>query len=184
MNRYGARELASSFRTVRKNTIAIAEEIPADQYGFKPTPDVMSVAEQLAHIAVSPSWQIFVHGDRVNHIDFALFGMYAARRVAEEKTLTTKDDILRALRDRGEQFAMFLELLSDETLAEDVTFPPPIEPAVKTRFEMLLGAKEHEMHHRAQLMLCQRLLGIVPHLTRRREAFRASLQSQPQTQGA
>jgi uncharacterized damage-inducible protein DinB len=39
-------------------------------------------------------------------------------------------------------------------------------PPTKTRFEMLLGAKEHEMHHRRQLMLIERMLGIVPHLTR------------------
>jgi uncharacterized damage-inducible protein DinB len=36
----------------------------------------------------------------------------------------------------------------------------------KTRFERILGAKEHEMHHRAQLMLIERQFGIVPHLTR------------------
>ena len=36
----------------------------------------------------------------------------------------------------------------------------------KSRFEQLLGIKEHEMHHRAQLMLIERQLGIVPHLTR------------------
>ena len=39
----------------------------------------------------------------------------------------------------------------------------------KTRFEMLIGTKEHEMHHRAQLMVFERLLGIVPHLTRNRQ---------------
>jgi uncharacterized damage-inducible protein DinB len=33
---------------------------------------------------------------------------------------------------------------------------------------MLLSVKEHEMHHRAKLMVMQRLLGMVPHLTRRR----------------
>ena len=42
------------------------------------------------------------------------------------------------------------------------------------RFEMLLGTKEHEMHHRGQLMLIERLLGIVPHLTRDRQAARAA----------
>ena len=36
----------------------------------------------------------------------------------------------------------------------------------KSRIEQLLGAKEHEMDHRAQLMLIERQLGIVPHLTR------------------
>jgi uncharacterized damage-inducible protein DinB len=30
----------------------------------------------------------------------------------------------------------------------------------------MLAAKEHEMHHRAQLMLVERQLGIVPHVTR------------------
>jgi uncharacterized damage-inducible protein DinB len=39
---------------------------------------------------------------------------------------------------------------------------------------MLLGVKEHEMHHRGQLMLIERLLAITPHLTRRREAFVAA----------
>jgi hypothetical protein len=29
---YGAKELAESFRTVRKNTIQVAEDIPADKY--------------------------------------------------------------------------------------------------------------------------------------------------------
>jgi uncharacterized damage-inducible protein DinB len=37
---------------------------------------------------------------------------------------------------------------------------------------MLLGTKEHEMHHRAQLTVIERLLGVVPHLTRRRQVAR------------
>jgi uncharacterized damage-inducible protein DinB len=35
---------------------------------------------------------------------------------------------------------------------------------------MLLSPKEHEMHHRAKLMLMERMLGIVPHLTREHQA--------------
>ena len=37
--------------------------------------------------------------------------------------------------------------------------------------------KEHEMHHRAQLMVCQRLLGITPHLTRQMNERIASMQA-------
>jgi uncharacterized damage-inducible protein DinB len=69
----------------------------------------------------------------------------------------------------GEEFAHFLDGLTDAQLAEMVSFPPPIQPARKTRLEMLLSAKEHEMHHRGKLMLVERLLGIVPHLTRARQ---------------
>ncbi len=39
----------------------------------------------------------------------------------------------------------------------------------KSRFEQLLGAKEHEMHHRGQLMLLEREFDIVPHLSRQAE---------------
>ena len=34
MNYYGGKEMAESFRTVRKNTIVIAQDIPEDKYGF------------------------------------------------------------------------------------------------------------------------------------------------------
>jgi uncharacterized damage-inducible protein DinB len=35
---------------------------------------------------------------------------------------------------------------------------------------MILSVKEHEMHHRGQLMLIERMIGIVPHLTRDMQA--------------
>lgn len=62
--------------------------------------------------------------------------------------------------------------MTDAQLGEKVALPM----GEKTRFEMLLGVKEHEMHHRAQLFLIERLLGIVPHLTRARQAAQAARQ--------
>ena len=43
MTYYGGKQLAASFRTVRGNTITIAEDIPENKYDFKATPDVRSV---------------------------------------------------------------------------------------------------------------------------------------------
>ena len=173
MTYYGTKHLADAFRTVRKNTIAIAEEIPAEQYGFRPAPLARTVAEQLTHITVQTRWQIRVHEEGVTFIDFERFGRELTRGAAEEQLLTTKEGIIRALREDGEQFAACIESFTEDRLAEIVGFPPPVQPATKSRFELLLGVKEHEMHHRAQLMLIQRLLGIVPHLTRQREAMAA-----------
>ena len=85
---------------------------------------------------------------------------------AEEAKPRTKAETIAYLTSQGEAFASFLEDLSDEFLAEPVAMPPGAEPATKTRFEMLLSPKEHEMHHRGQLMLLQRMIGLVPHLTR------------------
>jgi uncharacterized damage-inducible protein DinB len=171
---YGAKELADSFRTVRKNTIQIAEDIPADKYDFKAAPDVKSVGELLAHLAVSPRWQLAVHGERVSSIDFAFFGTRLAQAAAEERALRTKEQIIAALEEGNERFVTFLVGLTPQMLAEEVSFPPAVQPSRKTRFEMVLGVKEHEMHHRGQLMLIERMLGIVPHLTRQREATRAA----------
>jgi len=167
---YGAREIAESFRTVRKNTLQIAEEIPADKYDFKAAADVKSVGELLAHIAVSSGWQIDVHTGRISSIDFSFFAGRAPQVAADEKALQSKEQIVDALRKRGEDFASMVERLTPEVLGEVVSFAPPFQPSQKTRFEMLLGVKEHEMHHRGQLMLIERMLGIVPHLTRRRQA--------------
>jgi hypothetical protein len=40
MSIYGGKELASAFRTVRKNTIRVAEDIPEDKYSFIAAPEV------------------------------------------------------------------------------------------------------------------------------------------------
>lgn len=170
MDYYGGKELAESFRTVRRNTIQIAEDIPEDKYGYRVTPDVQTVAEELAHVAAATWWQEQAHVvDRKTFITFEDFGAYMARSNEIEKSLTTKAQIVEALRKKGEEFARFLESLTEEQLAERVSFPPPIQPSTKSRFEMLLGVKEHEMHHRGKLMVVERLLGIVPHLTRARQ---------------
>ena len=170
MHEYGGREMAAAFRTVRKNTIQIAEDIPEDQYGYRVTPDVQTVAEELAHVAASTWWAHWVHkDDRKTFISFEDFGAFMAKTAEIEKKLSTKSQIVEALRKNGEAFAQLLESLTREQLFESVSFPPPVQPSTKTRFEMLLGVKEHEMHHRGKLMVVERLLGIVPHLTRARQ---------------
>ena len=78
----------------------------------------------------------------------------------------TKAEIIALLTSEGEKFASYLESLAESFLAEPVAMPPGFQPATKSRFEMLLSPKEHEMHHRGQLMVVQRMLGMIPHLTR------------------
>jgi uncharacterized damage-inducible protein DinB len=184
MQVYGAADLGRAFRTVRKNTIQTAEEIPADKYDFRPSADSRSVAETLKHIAVSTHWPLQLHGERTTHVSFDMFPKLMARLQQEEAELVTKDDIVKALASDGEEFANFLEALTDEVLAEQVSFPPQANQPPKTRFEMLLSAKEHEMHHRAQLMVAERMLGIVPHLTRQMQERIAAMQQQKAAQGA
>jgi uncharacterized damage-inducible protein DinB len=170
MNYYGAKDLASSFRTVRKNTIVIAEEIGEEHYNFRPAAGSRSVAETLFHIAVVPRAAHQIHG--IDHLsDLAKFNFrdFLLNRMEMEKQPHTKPEILALLHEEGETFATWLETVTDEFLAERVSLPQP-PGAQKTRFEMLLGPKEHEMHHRGQLTVIERILGITPHLTRQIQA--------------
>lgn len=165
MNIYGAKQLANSFRTVRKNTIQIAEDIPEPQYEFVPAEGTRSVAHTLAHLATLTSLWEDIHGTKklTNMDDYDLSSF--DKLEADEKKKRSKSELIELLRTQGEQFASFLESLSDTDLAQEITEPGG--GAKKTRLEALMGAKEHEMHHRAQLMLVERMLGIVPHLTRK-----------------
>lgn len=168
---YTGKDLARSFRTVRKNTIQIANEIPEDKWTFRAAPNTRSIGELVAHIAAITHWPRQLHiVDRRTSLAGADFGPYMAAASAYEHTLTSRAAILQALGANGEQFAKDLEAESDAALATPVNFAPPIQPSSKTRFELLLGVKEHEMHHRGQLMLLERMVGVVPHLTREREA--------------
>ncbi len=164
MSSYGGKDLASAFRTVRKNTIQVAEDIPESKYSFVAAPDVRSVARMLAHVAIATRiWEEVHKKGLTTLVGFDFFGMMD-RFNAEEAKTRSKAEILELLRTVGEQFAAWMETLTPEVLAEMVTEPDG--KTAKSRFERLLGAKEHEMHHRAQLMLIERQLGIVPHLTR------------------
>ena len=168
---YGAKEIAASCRTVRGNTIIIAKEIPEDKYDFKPVPEYRSVARMLTHIALSYRFQHQIHGveKRTNFEGFD-FPSLMQQLIQEESVARTKDQLVDLLQNEGEKWAVWAEGLSDDFLAERFDMPEGATPSFKSRFEMIISVKEHEMHHRGQLMLVQRMLGIVPHLTREREA--------------
>jgi uncharacterized damage-inducible protein DinB len=99
--------------------------------------------------------------------------------VAEEQPPHSKGQIIALLRNGGERWAQWMASQSDDFLAERVKYPSGMTPPTKTRFEMLLGTKEHEMHHRGQLMLIERMLGVVPYLTRQMHERMAAVSSGP-----
>ena len=165
---YGAVELAAAFRTVRKNTVQVAEDIPESKYDFVAAPGTRSVAELLKHISFSPSLFEDMHRTRrLTTLQGYDFGGFMARAQQADKAPLKKAEIVALLKSDGERFASWLATLTPEFLAE--TYTDPTGQNAKTRLESLLSPKEHEMHHRGQLMLIERVIGVVPHLTRQME---------------
>jgi uncharacterized damage-inducible protein DinB len=168
MTAYGATQLANAFRVVRKNTIQIAEDIPEEQYGFVAAPGARSISELLRHIIFAPAVYEDMHRERrVTTLEGYDFPAAHGRAEAQEQKSRSKAEIVALLTAEGKRFSDWLESLSPEFLAE--TFTDAMGQNPRSRLESLMSPKEHEMHHRGQLMLIERMIGVVPHLTRQRE---------------
>src|SRR5260370_3418305 len=157
MTSYGGKELANAFRTVRKNTMQVAEDIPESKYGLVAGPEVRSVGRMLTHIAIAT--RISEDIDKTKRlttlVGYNFFGLID-RFNAEEARTRSKAEILELLRTEGERFAAWLDTLTPEFLAERVTEADG--KTTKSRIVRLLGAEERERNHRAQRMLIARQL--------------------------
>jgi uncharacterized damage-inducible protein DinB len=161
MSLYGKPQLIAGIRAIRADTIRIAMDIPADQYDFRAVPESRSAAETLVHIASLWTLDRRLHGgsrvDSLEQFDFP--AVIAEWRETEAKT-RTKAEIVEMLHDEGERFVTWLEELPESVLAERVRMPGG---GSASRFDLIVGTKEHEIHHRAQLTVVERLVGVVPH---------------------
>ena len=92
MNLYEPKHLADSMRVVRKNTIAIAEDIPEAQYDYRPTQDSRSVRETLLHMASMTLFDLHIHEEqkRTSMEDFDFRGFFAGLPTNEKCSLPLK----------------------------------------------------------------------------------------------
>jgi uncharacterized damage-inducible protein DinB len=173
MSLYGAKQLANGIRSVRASTIQIAGDIPESDYDFRPSPGSRSVAELLTHIAWLWTSDHFIHDEQ--RLD-ALEGSAIISLIDEsgvlEKVKRSKTGIIDMLRTEGDRWTRWIEQLPEGFLAEQIRLP---DGTSVSRFEMLLGTKEHEIHHQAQLTVIERLLDVVPHPTRNLISLRQAL---------
>jgi len=160
---YGLRQLAAGMRAVRQNTILIAEDIPESSYDFRATPGTRSIAETLVHIAWRWTSDRLLHEElHLDSVETYDFPALLETSTVEERRPRSKDEIIDHLRTEGDRWVRWVEGLSDSFVAEQVRLPGG---ASVSRFEWLLATKEHEIHHRAQIMVMERMLGIVPRFT-------------------
>src|SRR3954463_1240158 len=117
MTYYGGKQLAASFRTVRQNTLKMAEEIPEDKYSFKASPDTRSIGELLAHMAFGHRFQQKAHAiDRLTTLEGFNFPGFMQQIGAEEKKPRTKAEIIDLLTREGAAWATWLEGVTEEFL--------------------------------------------------------------------
>lgn len=157
-------ETLEAWSDVREGLIAEVENIPEDQFDFRPTPEVRSVRELIQHIL---EVALMMTGELTRpDTDFRrsewphLLNLYAAH-VGDAGT---KRELIGLLRSSFEEAR---QAFSDAGELAMLQLIKRFDGEMGTRLAWLHHGIAQEMYHRGQITLYERLLGIEPALTRR-----------------
>ena len=161
-------ETLEAWRDVRDGIVAEVQNIPADQFDFRPAPDVRSVRELVQHIlevAMMMTAELTRPDTNLRRAPFVrLVRMYAAPAYEA----TTKDELVSLLQSQVLEGTRAFRRCGELALLQ---FMERFDGEQGTKLQWLHHGIAQEMYHRGQLALYARLLGLEPALTRRiREA--------------
>ncbi len=141
--------MVADWTRARDYTKEYLDAMPEDGYGFKPTPDIRSFAEQLLHLA------------NANYaFASAATGVASTSKVNLEKTdsMKTKAACTKAVLDSYDFVISAVKGADPKKLGEDIK----VFGQSTTRGGALAKAFEHQTHHRGQTTIYLRLKGAKP----------------------
>ena len=145
-----------------------ANQIPADQFGFQPATDSRSVRQLLQHLVES---QKFLVGEACRPDTNLMRGSFAENLKTYApgvREVNDKDALLELLRAAMDEGVEKLRGAADELKNTMKRF----DGKEMNKLAFMSFAIAHEMYHRGQLTVYERLLHIEPALTQRfRKAF-------------
>lgn len=127
-------------------TIEVARRMPAEKYGFKPSPEEMSFDEQILHTMRLMQFLCKTH----------LNG--PANPVKIPDSALDKETTIQLLNNVFDYTIITLQNFNPAQLPDTVAFF--VKPANKLQIINLLN--DHQTHHRAQLVVYLRMNGIKP----------------------
>jgi uncharacterized damage-inducible protein DinB len=146
-------EMLKDWSDLKATMVRIAGEMPADKFGFKPTPAQQSFGERVVHVAT------------VNNRFLGSIGGKAAAPALEAKTAAmTKDAAIKAMSDSFDYGTALLNEQTDQTMMQTV-MPPFIGASSRARaYTFLIG---HTWDIYGQMAVYLRLSGGVPPASQR-----------------
>jgi uncharacterized damage-inducible protein DinB len=142
--------LRSSWNAVKRNISKSAEQMPEENYGFKPTPEVRSFGEILAHVAgASYMFCASAKGEKSPFAEDAFL-----------TTATTKAQIVKVTNDAIAYCDGAFAAVTDASAGAMVA--APFGSAKVPRANPLVGQIGHDNEHYGNLVTYFRLKGMVP----------------------
>jgi uncharacterized damage-inducible protein DinB len=155
-------EFLSQWHDAREGLIKEAERIPEDKLDFRATTDTRSVLELFYHVIESERMLV----DEICRDDTDMRRLFTRPPDTEVRVVATKDAIIALLRSSLAASQEKVRRFGAEMLERLMS---GFDGKQITKTAMLQFTLAHEMYHRGQLTVYQRLLGIEPALT---ESFR------------
>lgn len=150
-NKTFIKEYLERLETSKKYLILVAETMPKDKYTFKPTPESMSFAEHLMHIAWAMDWHSkSLMGGR----DARNWETDTELKVAEK----SKKEMIATISNTFDVTSAFISEFDTKKLDERLDY----FGANRTKRQILLLLTDHITHHRAQMLVYMRLNGLKP----------------------
>lgn len=149
------------WKDTRAGLIHEVENIPEDQFSFRPTPDTRSIAELLQHIISAQKILVGETCRAESNLMRQSFVAHAKEYADGVNEATDKNGLLELLRTSMEEAEACIRSYGDN-LEETMTRLDG-KPTSKEAF--LTFALGHEGYHRGQLTVFERLLNIEPVLT-------------------
>jgi len=160
--------IIESWKEVRSGLISEAEQIPADQFSFRAAPNTRSIKELLQHLVET---QKFLTGEICRPDSNLMRGSFAEQikvYAPGVRDVDDKDRLLNLLRAAMDESGEKLQA-ADKEMANTMK---RFDGKEMTKLAFVSFAIAHEMYHRGQLTVYERLLGLEPVLTQRfRKAF-------------
>jgi len=138
--------IAGMYKIVEGTLVRAAEKMPEENYSFKPTPEVRSFGQILAHVA-----------DAQNFICRMAMGGSGAYSPDVEKGKTSKADIVAALKASNAG----CEKVFNQTDAE-LTKPVTLFGMEMNRYGAATFFVAHDFEHYGNVVTYMRLKGLVP----------------------
>jgi uncharacterized damage-inducible protein DinB len=140
-------DLRRDYTGIRDFFIRAAEKMPEANYGFRPSPDVRSFGQVVAHVA----------DDQYNLCAPAKGETRKAAYTEIENTLSKKADLVAALKEAFAYCDGAYDALTDTSGAEIVQ-----SGKMRTRFGMLNWNLWHTWEHYGNVVVYIRMKGLVP----------------------
>ena len=162
-------ELLEFWKEVRAGVIDELAQIPAEQFGFQPAPKSRSVAGIIRHIVEVQKFSTSELCRPDTDFKRVPFRELAERHAAVAHTGGDKEELIGSLKSSMESVEGALRAFGEEALREKVQYRKTM-----SKLDILYHYITHEMYHRGQISVYERLLKIEPVLTAKLREFLAA----------